>query len=83
MKHPISLPLPVSPAIRLSRLVRSGLLAALAFALAADAHLFEASKECRGGFSSGFSSGFDVHRCKLTIKAVGADLKLSVPLPQD
>jgi len=72
----------VSPAIGLRRLVRYGLLPALAFALAADTQLFEMSRHCRSGaFSSAFSRGFDVQRCKLTVKAVGADFKISVPLP--
>jgi hypothetical protein len=77
----IALPWPVSPAIGLRRLVRNGLLPALAFALAADTQLFEASKECQGAFNSAFSRGFDIHRCKMTIKAIGADFKFSVPLP--
>jgi hypothetical protein len=77
-----TLPSKESPAIRLQRLVRYGLLPAVAFALAADTQLFDASKECRGGaFSSGFSRGFDLRRCNLTVKAIGADLKISVPLP--
>ena len=72
---------PISPAINLRRLVRAGLLA-LVFALAADAEFFDASRDCRGGaFSSGLSRGFDVQRCSLTLKAVGADFKISVPLP--
>jgi hypothetical protein len=59
--------------------VRCGLLAALAFALAASAQLFDISRECRGDFSSAFSSGFDLHRCELTVKAVGSDLRFSIP----
>jgi hypothetical protein len=58
-----------------------GVLAALVFAFVGDAQLFDASRDCRGAFSSGFSSGFDVHRCKLTVKAVGSDFKLTIPLP--
>jgi hypothetical protein len=50
-------------------------------ALAADTQLSEASKECQGAFNSAFSRGFDIHRCKMTIKAIGADFKFSVPLP--
>ncbi len=62
--------------------MRNGLLAAIAFALAADAQLFEASRDCQSGaFSSAFSRGFDVQRCRLTVKAIGAELKFSVPLP--
>jgi hypothetical protein len=77
----IAVPWPISPLIVFRWLVRNGLLPALAFALAADTQLFEASKECQGAFSSAFSRGFDVHRCKMTIKAIGADFKFSVPLP--
>jgi hypothetical protein len=72
----------VSPAIGLQRLVRYGLLAALAFALAASAQLFDASRECRGDFSSAFRIGFDLYRCELTVKAVGSDLRFSIPLPR-
>ena len=77
----IALPWAVSPAILLRRLVRYGWLPAFAFALAADTRLFDVQKECRGSFSSAFSSDFDLRRCKLTIKGVGADFKISVPLP--
>jgi hypothetical protein len=77
----IARPWPLSPLIVLQRLVRNGLLPALAFALAADTQLFDASKECKGAFSSAFSNGFDVHRCQLNIKAIGADFKFSIPLP--
>jgi hypothetical protein len=62
-------------------LVRCGLLLAIAIALAGNARLFEASRECRGAFSSDFTREFDVHSCKLTIKAAGAEFKVSIPLP--
>lgn len=55
---------------------------AVVFALVTATQLFDATKECRGAFSSGFSAGFDVYRCRLTIKAVGTDLKFSIPLPR-
>jgi hypothetical protein len=80
--RPVALPQPLVPLTVVWRLIRLGVLAALVFALVGDAQLFDASRECRGAFSSGFSSGFDVHRCKLTIKAVGSDFKFAVPLPQ-
>jgi hypothetical protein len=73
---------PVSPAIVLRRFVRSGLLAALAFALAADAQLFEASKDCRGSFSRDFSNGFDLYRCDLVVRKIGSEFEIRVPLPQ-
>jgi hypothetical protein len=42
-------------------MVCAGLIAGLVFVVAADVPKFEASKECRGAFSSGFGGGFDVH----------------------
>jgi hypothetical protein len=78
----VALPRPRVPITVVWWLIRLGVLAALVFALAGDAQLFDASRECRGAFSSAFSSGFDVHRCKLTVKAVGSDFKFAIPLPQ-
>jgi hypothetical protein len=78
----IALPRSLVPLTVAWWLVRLGVLAALVFALVGDAQLFDASRDCRGAFSSGFSNGFDVHRCKLTVKAVGSDFRFSVPLPQ-
>jgi hypothetical protein len=77
----IAMTWPISPAIELRRLVRYGWLPALAFALAADTQLFNASKECRGTFTSAFSRDFDIHRCKITINAIATDFKFSIPLP--
>jgi hypothetical protein len=77
----IALTRPICPAIALRWLVRYGWLPALAIALAADIQLFDASKECRGTFSSAFSRDFDIHRCKITIKAIATDFKFSIPLP--
>jgi hypothetical protein len=78
----IDIPRPVVPLTILRWLYRAGVLAALVFALSADAQLFDASRECKGAFASGFSNGFDVRQCKLNVKAVGSDLKFSIPLPQ-
>jgi hypothetical protein len=77
----IALGRPALPLSAVRRLVWLGLLAAFVFALSADVQQFEASKECQGAFNSAFSRGFDIHRCKMTIKAIGADFKFSVPLP--
>jgi hypothetical protein len=42
---------------------------------------FSASRECRGGaFSSGFSSGFAVKRCKVVVRRFDTDL-FSFPWP--
>jgi hypothetical protein len=70
------------PADTTRRLVRAGLTAALVFALSADVMQFEASKECRGGFSSGFGAGFDVHRCAMVIRKTGSDAEMRIPLPR-
>ena len=61
------------PAEITRRLVRASLMAAIVLALSADVIQFEASKECRGGFSAGFGSGFDVHRCDLVVRRIGGD----------
>jgi hypothetical protein len=71
----------VSPVIA-RRLIRAGLVATLAVAVVGSARLFDVSRECRGAFTSGFSTGFDIHRCKLTVKAVGTDLSVAIPLPR-
>jgi hypothetical protein len=80
MMNEIALKRTASPAILLW-LVWLALLPAIAVALTGTARLFDASRECQGAFSSDFSRDFDVHRCKLTIKAIGADFKFSVPFP--
>src|SRR5450755_17128 len=70
----IALPCPERPADLIRRMVCAGLmLAALVFALSADVRQFEGSKECRGSFAVGFSSGFDGHRCDLVIRRIGSD----------
>jgi hypothetical protein len=46
-----------------------GFLPALAIAaVVAAIETFEASRNCRGAFSSGFSAGFDKHRCELVVR---------------
>ncbi|SIO61521.1 hypothetical protein SAMN05443247_08854 [Bradyrhizobium erythrophlei] len=50
---------------------------ALALALAACLVLaqFDAAKECRGGgFSAGFSRGFDVRRCDFVVRRFGHEI---------
>jgi hypothetical protein len=79
----IIIPRPERPADLFLRLLGAALvLGALVFALSADVMQFEASKECRGAFSSGFGGGFDVHRCDLVVRRIGSDRGLRIPLPQ-
>jgi hypothetical protein len=78
----ITLHRPAIPLTIVWWLFRLGVLAALVFALSADAQQFEASKDCRGAFSAGFSSGFDTHRCDLIVRKIGSDLKVRIPLPR-
>jgi hypothetical protein len=73
---------PSLPIVRWLRLIRLGLLPALAVALAVAVWPFEASRDCRGSFSPGFSSDFDRHRCDLVVRKIGTDAKIRVPLPQ-
>jgi hypothetical protein len=67
------------PADITRRLVRGGLMAALVFALSADVMQFEASRECRGG---AFGGGFDVRRCSVTLRRIGGDAEIRIPLPR-
>jgi hypothetical protein len=79
----IALPCPVRPADLFRRLVGAGLvLSALVFALSGDVVQFEASKECRGAFSSGFGGGFDMRRCDVVVRRIGGDAGVRIPLPQ-
>jgi hypothetical protein len=64
------------------RLILVGLVPAFALALAAVVLQFDASRECRGSFNAGFSSGFDLRRCDLVVRKIGSDLKFRVPIPQ-
>jgi hypothetical protein len=68
--------------IEMRLLILLGLLPALAVALAVAVWPFEASRDCRGSFSPGFSSDFDRHRCDLVVRKIGTDAKIRVPLPQ-
>jgi hypothetical protein len=77
----IALRRPAIPLTVVWRLIRVGLLPALVFALSADVQQFEASRDCRGAFSAGFSRGFDTHRCDLVLRKIGTDVKIRVPLP--
>ena len=66
----------------LRRLVRAGLLFAIVVAgVVAMLHSFEASKECRGAFSGGFSNGYDRYRCGLKLRIIedGPELTLTLP----
>jgi hypothetical protein len=78
----IALQRPNRPIDLILRWVRAGLIPALVFALSGDVMQFEASKECRGALSSGFSGGFDVHRCDLAVRRIGGDVVVRIPIPQ-
>jgi hypothetical protein len=78
----ISLPRYERSADLIRWLVRVGLMSGVVVALYVVLAQFSASKECRdGGFSAGFSRGFDVRRCDLVVRRVGRDIGLSIPLP--
>jgi hypothetical protein len=69
------------PADLIRHLVRTGLMAALVFALSADVMQFQGRKECRGSdFSSGFSRDFDVGRCDFVVKRIGGAFEMHFPL---
>jgi hypothetical protein len=70
-----------SPAAYLRRAIRAGLLWALVLALALTVLQLDISRECRGPFSSGFSSGFDAYRCELIVRKIGTTAQFRIPLP--
>jgi hypothetical protein len=78
----IALRRPIAPLTVLTWLFRLGLLPALVFALSGDVQQFEASRDCRGAFGRGFSSGFDRYHCDLVLRKIGSDVKIRVPLPR-
>jgi hypothetical protein len=59
--------------------VRAGLVCAFVLALALTAIQLDVSRDCRGGFSRGFSSGFDVRRCELVIQKIGTNPQFRIP----
>jgi hypothetical protein len=62
--------------------VWSALIAALVGAVAATAIQIHLDRSCKGGaFSSGFSSGFDIRRCGITIEHIPTSTKFIIPLP--
>jgi hypothetical protein len=70
------------PSDWLRRLVCAGLLFAIVVAgMVAMLHSFEASKECRGAFSNGFSNGFDRYRCELKLRIIENGPQLTIVLP--
>jgi hypothetical protein len=56
------------PIDQIRRLVLLGVLAAMTYAVSETGQQFERSKECQGGFSAGFSTGFQRHRCDIVIR---------------
>jgi hypothetical protein len=60
-------------------LVLAGALSALVAAMVAA--LWPSELDCRGGFSAGFSHGFDRHRCDVVVRVAGYDREMiRVPL---
>jgi hypothetical protein len=55
-----------------------GLLAALAVAAMETVRAF---RNCHGGFSRGFSEGFDTHRCEIIVRLVKLGAQVMIPLP--
>jgi hypothetical protein len=63
-------------------LIVLGLLAALAIAAAvALIETFSASRNCHGGFNSGFGAGFDTYRCEIIVRFVRLGNQIMIPLP--
>ena len=62
--------------------VWSALLLTLVGAVAATSIQVHINRDCKGGaFSNGFSSGFNVRRCGISIEHVPTRAKITVPLP--
>jgi hypothetical protein len=53
----------------------------IVLALALTAIQLDVSRACRGAFSRGFSSGFDVYRCELVVRKIGTNTQFRIPLP--
>ena len=71
----IALPKYQRPSDLVRWLVRTGVTLALALAAYLVLAQFDAAKECRGGgFSAGFSRGFDVRRCDLVVRRFGHEI---------
>ena len=70
------------PADWLTRLVRAGMFFAVIVAgVVAMLYSVEASKECQGAFSRGFSNGFDRYHCDLKFRIEnGPVLRLKLPI---
>jgi hypothetical protein len=75
---------PVAPSLQpidnVRRAVLIGLIAALIFALSATTIQFKLTRECKGVFSSAFSSGFDRRRCQIVLRHTITDFRIAIPL---
>jgi hypothetical protein len=70
-----------SPTAYLRWAIRAGLAWAFVLALALTAIQLDVSRACRGGFSRGFSRGFDVYRCELVVRKIGTNAQFRISLP--
>jgi hypothetical protein len=72
--------MPLVPIDQVRRLVLFGVLAALTYAVSAFGQQLDQSKECKGGgFSAGFSAGFQRHRCETVIRHVPTGFTARIP----
>jgi hypothetical protein len=63
-------------------LIVVGVLAALVIAGAvALIDTLRTSRNCHGGFSRGFSAGFDTHRCEIILRLVKVGTQIMIPVP--
>jgi hypothetical protein len=59
-----------------------GLMSALVIAaVVAAVETFEASRNCHGPFSRGFSAGCDAYRCDLIVWFIKVGAQIKIPLP--
>jgi hypothetical protein len=62
--------------------VWSALMLALVGAVAATSIQVHINRDCKGGaFNGGFSSGFDIRRCGISVEHIPTGAKITIPLP--